>query len=419
MSGAVPSTGIDLTGLSGGASVVPWLNATTRIDAPHDCRPSKEAAKAKSLDAFSEKLDEPAEELLSDEAIAARLTAVAPPDEAVSNQIDLHASQLATHLRKRQQELDHREAELNAQIARLESDCRTARFLHEQRECEAALREQSLAARERNLRSQEQEIERILIRLATADAGARQRVAEAETAEQNLRQIQEAADALAYQKEQIAAAEKRLTTSRMETAKLFEQLDAERCDLLDRTASLAELTDAERKLLAAELAEERRAVERRSESLDERFATMRQFRDELERVHRDTLEKRLAIEELWARLSTVAPTAELVKSLSQIREELAVQYREANAGLAAERRELESLRKELLEQHAAIVEHKRQFDAWLSAGRDEIRRQSERLLAHERKLHDDEVAIRHQSHRMQAERLRVQIELEQAMARKS
>ena len=42
-------------------------------------------------------------------------------EETAADQLRLQAAQLANHLRDRQRELDRREAELNAQIARFES----------------------------------------------------------------------------------------------------------------------------------------------------------------------------------------------------------------------------------------------------------------------------------------------------------
>ncbi len=44
------------------------------------------------------------------------------------------AAQLAEHLRTRQQELDHREAELNAWAAKLDRDARAARLWFEERQ---------------------------------------------------------------------------------------------------------------------------------------------------------------------------------------------------------------------------------------------------------------------------------------------
>ena len=159
-----------------------------------------------------------------------------------------------------------------------------------------------------------------------------------------LKELQDAAESLELRKQQLDEAEKHLAQSQAESHAIFEQLAADRRELLDRTTAAAEQTAVERKRMAAELAENRRAVERRAEFVDERWATLKQFRAELEQVHRETLETRLATEELWAKLSTAAPPPVLVQSLGRIRAQLADQYAQANAELAQQRRELESLR---------------------------------------------------------------------------
>ena len=150
---------------------------TTRVDAPHA---------ASNLARGPAASEEPAPVVQP------------PPDESLSEQISLQAAQLAAHLRSRQQELDHREAELNSRTARLESDARTARLWIDQHETDLVSREAELACRERDLATrfkvmakneaesatrlqelsarderlakQEREVERRLARLATVEA---------------------------------------------------------------------------------------------------------------------------------------------------------------------------------------------------------------------------------------------------------
>lgn len=119
-------------GVNGAAA---WQNVSpavmTRVDAPHEAANLARGSAA----------DEPAP--------AVQLA----PDESLSEQISLQAAQLAAHLRSRQQELDHREAELNSRIARLESDARAARLWIDQHETDLTSREADLACRERDLAS--------------------------------------------------------------------------------------------------------------------------------------------------------------------------------------------------------------------------------------------------------------------------
>ena len=377
---------------TGGGIVVPWINANTRVDAPHETGQLDPSAADESV---------PRGEIM--------------PDDALSDQIHLQANQLAVHLRNRQRELDHRESELNARIARLEADERSARLCIDQRETDLAAREAVLTDREQKLHEQKLETERRLARLAAADAALQRHPPELDAAK--FKELQDAAESLALRRQQLDEAEKHLAESQAESNAMFEQLAADRRELLDRTAAAAAQTAADRKEMTAELAENRRAVERRAEFVDERWATLREFQAELERVHRETLELRLATEELWTRLSSTAPSATLMQSLNQIRAQLADHYTQANAALAQQRQELESLRSQVAGQLENLVERKRQFDLWAASSQENCRRQTDRLIARERELQEQELLLHQQSQRWHAERLRYQLELERLQSR--
>ena len=128
-------------------------------------------------------------------------------------------------------------------------------------------------------------------------------------------------------------------------------------------------------------------------------------------MHRETLEIRLATEELWAQLSGAAPPAALTQSLGRIRAKLAEQYRQAQAETAEQKKELEAIRGELVAEHEKLVEQKRQFERWAAGCQEDCQQQASRLVAREQQLRDREIELRQQSQRWQAERLRYQIEL--------
>jgi hypothetical protein len=155
----------------------------------------------------------------------------------------------------------------------------------------------------------------------------------------------------------------------------------------------------------------RGAVERRAEHVDQCRAALLRLRDELGRMHRETLEIRLATEELWVQLAGAAPPAALVKSLGQIRSKLAQQYAQANAELAQQRRELEAIRSQLGTQHERLAEHKRRFDRWAAGRHQESQEQASRLIAREQQLRREEARLRCQFVHCQAERRTRQREL--------
>ena len=128
-------------------------------------------------------------------------------------------------------------------------------------------------------------------------------------------------------------------------------------------------------------------------------------------MHRETLEIRLATEELWVQLSGAAPPAALTGSLGRIRTKLAEQYHHANAELAEQKKELETIRGQLLEQHKTVLDQKRRFEQWASGCQEECQRTASRLVARERQLYQEETQLSEQSQQWQTERIGYQQEI--------
>ena len=396
-----------------------WQNAnpaiTTRVDAPHEAATLARGSAA----------DEPAP--------VVQLV----HDESLSEQISLQAAQLAAHLRGRQEELDHREAELNSRTARLDSDARAARLWIDQHETDLASREAELACRQRDLAArseaiakseeelarrfqelserderllkQEREVERRLARLAVVEA-AQQRGAPPPDTERE-EELRCAAEALESRRRQLEEAERRLAKSQAETQELCEQLAADHADFAEQSAAVRQQAAAECRQAMADIEDKRQSVQRRAEQVDQRWAALQRLRAELGRIHRETLEIRLATEELWAQLSGAAPPASLTQSLGRIRAKLAQQYAQANIEAAEQKKALEAIRGQLFTEHEKLVEQKRQFERWAAACREDCQQQASRLVAREQQLHDERIELRQQWQRWQAERLRYQLEL--------
>ncbi len=297
--------------------------------------------------------------------------------DAAAEQLRTQANQLAEHLRGRQKDLDHREAELNARNAQLESDLRGARLW-----------------------------------LSERIAELQQRAAEP-SVEQTARQqsLEQAAGELEAKRKQLEQAEARLQEERAEMQKLQEQLSARQRDVDEQDRLRREHLEAERRQALADVEEQRRAVGRRAEHVDRSRATLEQLRGELDRLHRETLEIRLATEELWVQLSGAAPPAALVQSLGRIRGKLAEHYRLANAELHAQKEELERTRGQLAEQHDKLAQERRRFEQWAATQQKETQQQASRLIARERQLDRRETELRTHSQQWQVERCELQQEL--------
>jgi chromosome segregation protein len=383
------------------------LSATQRIDSPHE-------------------VGVPASAPPVGEGPPAPSLADAPAGE----QIRLQADQLAAHLRSRQKELDCREAELNARLAKFESEGRAVRLWLAERESELAARreelagrdqelaglreelatrdgdllrrDEELAQRERDLRQAEQEASKRLARLAAAEATQEKR----STAARENRDSHRVAAVLAARKKQLDEAEARVAQAQAETAHLREQLSRERQTAAEETTALRAQMTAEHQRAMADVEQKRQAVERRADQVDQNSAALKDLRAELGRMHRETLEIRLATEELWVQLSGAAPPAALTESLGRIRTTLADQYRQANAELAEQKKELEAI-----EQHRTVVDQKRRFEQWATGCQEECQQAASRLVARERQIRQEEVQLSEQSRQWQTERSGFQQEI--------
>ncbi len=108
----------------------------------------------------------------------------------------------------------------------------------------------------------------------------------------------------------------------------------------------------------AELTERRRALELRAEQVDRASVAVQRMWEEVARLHRETLEQRLANEELSAQLAPLAPAEVRQSMLREIRAKLAEEYRRANEELGRRKEELKELRHELSRQYRKLVKER-------------------------------------------------------------
>jgi chromosome segregation ATPase len=359
------------------APSVTELVSETRIDSPHS--PANTARFEEAVAADTAGLDRGVDL----EPWGGEEPSSPPPDpEAISRQVQAQAAQLAERLRARQQELDHREAELNAWAAQLERDTRAARLWLDERNAE--------------LEEAAQPAETIVLQ---EDA------------------IRRMAEALAERQRRLAESEAELEAQRAALQDFHEHLTTDRQLLEEQSQAQRERLAADQLRLAAEMEQKRREVQQRSEQADQAHAALEQFRAELGRMHRETLEIRLATEELWAELSGSAPSAALTRSLGRIRSRLADHYRTANLELHQKKEELERLRGQLSQQYEKLVRQKGDFDVWAAQCREEVEQQAARLVAQGEDLERREADMGEYARRTQAEKLELQQEIRRLRAK--
>lgn len=246
---------------------------------------------------------------------------IADTPAATLAQVQVQAEQLAAHLEARQEELDRRDGELQQGWSALEAASREARLLIEDRESEIIRREQTAQAREELLIERE---------LALA-----QRSADVETV-------------VTPREPQNVAVPAAIVSTEAEQRWRDEQHQWE----------------LQRQLKAAELTRERRMLDRRGQILDSRRTALEQLRADLTRRHRETLELRLATEELWAQMSQELPAADLAQSLHRLRSQVADHYRLASAEVAERQQALEHLRVQVAGQQERLSNERQQVIEW-------------------------------------------------------
>lgn len=123
-------------------------------------------------------------------------------------------------------------------------------------------------------------------------------------------------------------------------------------------AAARQRMDEQRRRDWAELSERRRALELRSEQVDRASVAVQQMWEEVARLHRETLQQRLANEELSARLASLAPAEEQQAMLQEIRAKLSEEYRRAGEELSRRKHELLAIRRELASQYRKLAEER-------------------------------------------------------------
>ena len=376
----------------------------TRIDAPH-------ALTAGGHD----------EELAKSVAAGVHEETLAAVGASPVHQLHAQAAQLADHLRRRQKDLDHREAELNTRVAQLEGDARNARLWMSERKAELDQREAELSQERAQLRAgltRLAEVEKSFERrreLTPAERDATTPSGTMDAREEQLarreRNLRKSVETLEHRRQSLHQSERELDQARRETEQLREKLIEERKELEQRVKDDQKRLVAQQRRELGELTVQRQTLMRRAEQIDQRRAALEELREELARMHRATLEMRLATEELWVQMAGEAPPAALTQSLGQIRARLADDHRRAEVDLAQRKRELDAVRLELGQRHELLAAEKGRLDRWTRKREQEVQEQAARLVAREQELDRQESEFRRQAEQWNVDRLGYQREI--------
>ena len=212
-----------------------------------------------------------------------------------------------------------------------------------------------------------------------------------------------------------------LDEAETEMAAELEQIRKLRREMIQRQQEIEATAHAERRQLAlehrniqAQGAKQRQAFADRNADIDRRQAKIQAFQERLERVHCETLEIRLATEELWKQLCGAVPPARLSPGLAAIRAKLHEHYRVVREGLAAQKAELVAIRAELAAQHTRLTQEILQFDERSNGRRRELDQMADDLSARHAQLDRRDAQMAEQLHSWEIERVEYRQELRRA-----
>ncbi len=354
-------------------------------------------------------LDERQREFSEREAGLEQRQAAAAEREAWLVERESRLAERATIASAREQEVEWRQTRLNDTEQWLEISRRQLEF-ERQTQCDQLDRQRGglndeaerLAERATALAGEEAE-------LASRRVQAEQDASQAE--QERLRALDERTRQLAKREADMTAAETLLAENQSQIVQLRESW-AQRHEQIEAQARVdrRRLSEQQRRL-EAEWADRTQLLARQGEELDRRRAALEHSRTELGRLHRETLEMRLAIEELRAQLAGPGAPAALIRSLGGLRQRLTDHYRLESNELVRRRAELEMLKAELVAEHGRLHDRQQELARWVAQRESELNSQAERLAACEAELAQQASQFRGQEDAWREERFGYQQEI--------
>jgi len=390
----------------------------TRIDGAHPLRSEKLAAP-----------EPPSAQVLAATAGLAETHAV--------EQVRKQASQIARHLRAKQQQIDQREAQLNARVAQLEHELRASRLSEREREHQFAEREQELCQQvcdlqqqlaslsvveltaEEQLKRRHQELDQREAELEAREyrlvVGQTSIAAEAEawrhTHEQWRAQRQQREVELATRAQALAA-----TAALLDRQTMWLQEDRRRWDqdherAQEELQQLREHLSVQQHTFEHESAETRQRLAAWQESLLQRETSLEHLKQQVRDAHRETIELRLAAEQLWQQTALEASPVEATRALAELRTRLTDEFLTQRRELA-EREDALTEAVQRLDQRCQ--EFLRQRHEWQRGAQHQqavLEEQAARIAAREREIDARSHALRACEAAWQRERCELQSDI--------
>ncbi len=216
---------------------------------------------------------------------------------------------------------------------------------------------------------------------------------------------------LESQRQSLVEAEDTIARNQAELEQWRDELRQERERLADQARQDRRRFAEERRGAADDLARQREALEQAGRQIDARRAALDELRVELTTLSRETLETRVAAEELIAGLSTRLAEPALSKSLATGRARLADLNSLAASRLAEREAELRTLAVQLTQQSEKLSVQKVELDGWLERRQREFDQQATKLATRDDELRQLELDLRARQERFRDERLVLEREI--------
>jgi len=398
--------------------------AETRIDPPHLVHTARDADIA----------PDPAGRLPAGSTATAaadvRLATPAGTAAQFVQQVQTQAAQLAERLQLQQKELDQREAELNARLAAVENQVRSARLWAEQqhealndREAQVATQEQLVGQRLAELGIVVDDhsitaVESALVERASELARREAQVAADHAAlDQTRKQFEQQATQLDVRRRYLDKTESLLSNEQQSLGEVRRQCDADLAQLQQQRVHLRDQYATRQARMEAEYRRRYRDLEQRSTDLEKREIALEKLRDALSESQREVLEIRLATEELCSELSVRTSPSVLERSITRIRARLADHYSLARTELEQRHEELEQIGRRVFEQHQKLQQQKEDLTLWVRRREGDLDQQAARIVARERELDRRKSRCEEQRLQWQEERVNYQREIRQLFAK--
>ena len=248
---------------------------------------------------------------------------------------------------QRSDELDARDAAQRDRERELDDKARRTATVAEAAKKEAAGRKLVLARREGEIREAQADLRKRKAQLARQSESLRER-------EQKLvEEIERRESALQVDRQNVIAQQRRLEEAERLCQTLREEFDAERRRLAEERAELLQRTAEHNEVWERRVQEAESQWRLRNETLaqheqfDQHRAAVEALHAEAMQTHRETLELRLVVNQVWRDLQGGHPPAAMTRALAEARRKLGEHVQREAASLARQREELKTLSQRL------------------------------------------------------------------------